>query len=359
MSTGIGQSTYPGRVPADAPDPTVTATGLGSWPGDDVGEALHVVRGELASGTAPEGVLPVPYLPELPGRGPGADLAGRAAHLLVDLPVDLQPRGWRLVDRPGRDHERAGAWWRQDLDELAESFEGYAGPLKVQVAGPWTLAASLWLPTGDRVLSDLGATRDLTASLAEGAAAHVTDVRRLVPGAEVVLQVDEPSISAVSLGRVRSDSGFRVLRTPETGELVQALAAVVQAARDAGAVQVVGHSCAADVPLHVLRQAGLDAISLDVARLDRAGWEEVAGLLDGGMSLWAGVLPTDGDPAAYRTHLEELVRAWREPGLPLADLARVAVSPACGLAGLTPARARELTAATVTAAAWLAQAAHG
>lgn len=318
-------------------------------------EALRTVRDLLTA--APEGVTTVPYLPELPARGPGADLIGRAAGLLVDLPVDLQPQGWRLVDRPGRDHERAAALWRQDLDELAEAFDGYAGRLKLQVAGPWTLAASLWLPVGDRVLSDPGATRDLAASLAEGAAAHVADVRRLVPRAEVALQVDEPSLTAVSLGHIRSDSGFRVLRTPETGELVQALGAVVQAARDAGAVQVVGHSCAADVPLQVLRQAGLDAVSLDVARLDRAGWEEVAGLLDGGMSLWAGVLPTGGDPAAYRTHLEELVRAWREPGLPVTDLARVTVTPACGLAGATPQLARQITAATLTAAGWLAQAA--
>ena len=54
------------------------------------------------------GELPdLPYLPELPARGPGADMIGRAAALLVELPVDLQPAGWRLVDRPGRDQARA------------------------------------------------------------------------------------------------------------------------------------------------------------------------------------------------------------------------------------------------------------
>ena len=47
-------------------------------------------------------------------------MVGRSAALLVDLPVDLQPSGWRLVDRPGRDLARARAWLAQDLDALAE-----------------------------------------------------------------------------------------------------------------------------------------------------------------------------------------------------------------------------------------------
>ena len=110
------------------------ATGIGSWPGDDIVEALGAVRDILTDR---------PHLPELPHRGPGADLIGRGAALLVDLPVDLQPHGWRLVDAPGRDQRRAASWLRSDLDALAEAFDGYAGPLKVQVAGPWTLAASL------------------------------------------------------------------------------------------------------------------------------------------------------------------------------------------------------------------------
>jgi hypothetical protein len=110
----------------------------------------------------------VPYLPELPARGPGADLIGRAAGLLVDLPVDLQPSGWRLVDRPGVDLRRARDLLARDLDALEEVAEGYAGPLKVQVAGPWTLAATVERPRGDRVLADHGARRELAQALAEG-----------------------------------------------------------------------------------------------------------------------------------------------------------------------------------------------
>ena len=75
------------------------ATGVGSLPGTDPREAAAVVAGELPD---------LPHLPELPGRGPGADMVGRtAARCCVDLHVDLQPSGWRLVDRPGMDERRA------------------------------------------------------------------------------------------------------------------------------------------------------------------------------------------------------------------------------------------------------------
>ncbi len=359
-------------MPDPSPDlppvpPGVLATGIGSWPGTDVREALRVVRGELA-GASHEGVAGLPYLPELPARGPGADMVGRAAHLLVDLPVDLQPQGWRLVDRPGRDHERAGALWRQDLDELAEAFDGWTGRLKVQVAGPWTLASTLWLPLGDRVLSDPGATRDLTGSLAEGVAGHLATVHRLVPGAELVLQVDEPSLSAVALGRVRSESGYRVLRTPEPGELVEGLRQVVEGARTAGAVLVAAHSCAPEVPLDLLRRAGVDAVALDASLLGTRRWEQLGELLDAGVALWAGVLPTGapGAPVASPGHaalpaerVEELARRWHELGMPARELAGVGVTPACGLAGSSPRAARDLTVATLEAAARLAEVAAG
>ncbi|MGD8148983.1 methionine synthase [Ornithinimicrobium sp. Y1694] len=326
----------------------VVATGIGSWPGTDIREALRVVRGELASGAVPEGVLGLPYLPELPARGPGADMIGRAAHLLVDLPVDLQPQGWRLVDRPGRDAERAASLWRQDLDELAEAFDGYVGPLKVQVTGPWTLAAALWRPLGDRVLDDPGAVRDVVASLAEGVAGHLARVRALIPGAELVLQVDEPSLPAVLLGRIRSESGYRTLRTPERGEVVAALARVLDQAADQAPVCGV-HTCAGDPPVSVLTEAGAGFLALDVSLVGEPGWEEIALAVEGGRQLWAGLDLTAGDVDA------SLLRRWSELGLPLSVLKDLGVTPTCGLAGMTPEQARSLTAATVTAAARLAE----
>jgi methionine synthase II (cobalamin-independent) len=336
--------------------PMVGVSGIGSWPGTEVRDALRVVR-DLVGDAAGPGVTGVPYLPELPARGPGAGMVGRAAHLLVDLAVDLQPQGWRLVDRPGVDAERAAAWWRQDLDELAEAYEGWTGPLKLQVTGPWTLASQLWLPLGDRVLSDVGATRDLTESLAEGVAEHVRAVRRLVPEAEPVLQLDEPGLPAVLLGRVRSESGYRVLRTPEPGEVVTALRRVLEGAVAGGATRTVLHCCDSRPPVPVLRDARPDALSVDVAGLGPKAWESLAVAVESGVDLWPGVLPTTGDPTAYRSAHDDLLSRWHDLGLPRRDLAGLTVTPACGLAGSSPAHARALTEATVRLAQDLAESA--
>lgn len=338
----------------------VTASGVGSWPGEDVREALSVVRGELVDGL-PEGVEGLPYLPELPARGPGADLVGRTAGLLVDLPVDLQPQGWRLVDHPGRDAERTAAWWRQDLDELAEAFDGWSGQLKLQVAGPWTLASQLWLPLGDRVLDDPGATRDLADSLADGVAEHVRAVRRLVPGASPVLQVDEPGLAAVLEGRVRSSSGYRVLPAPDRQQATAALGSVLAAARDAGAVGVALHCCADRPPVAVMRDSGPDALSVDTSLLGPSGWESVAHAVEAGVRLWAGVLSTQPRRAALPAGeaVAPLLQRWAELGLVAADLAAVTVTPACGLAALSPQQAVELTGTTVQVARELAHAASG
>lgn len=329
----------------------VLATGIGSWPGQQVREALRTVRDLLAD--APEGVEPVPYLPELPARGVGADMIGRAAALLVDLPVDLQPQGWRLVDHPGRDAERAGSWWGQDLDELAEAFEGWTGPLKLQVSGPWTLAAALWLPRGDRILSDVGATRDLGESLAEGVRDHVAHVARLVPGASLVLQLDEPTLPTVLGGRIRSDSGYRVLPAPEAAQVEQVLGRVVTAARDAGAGTAV-HCCGEDPPVDLLRGTGTDAIALDTALLSHRAWDAVAAAVEAGTSLWAGALPSSG-PASYEAVRDTLARRWHELGLAPATLAGIGVTPACGLAGGRPQQAVATTRATLDAAQALAE----
>lgn len=306
----------------------------------------------LAFGELPD----LPFLPELPARGPGADLVGRAAALLVDLHVDLQPAGWRLVDRAGRDERRAVSLLGQDLDALEEVAGGYAGPLKVQVAGPWTLAASLELTRGDKVLSDRGAYRDLVASLAEGAARYVDDVRRRVPGASVLLQLDEPSLPAVLAGRLRTASGFGALRAVDEPVAEAALTAVAQAA----GVPLLVHCCAPDVPLGLLRRAGAAGVSLDLTLLERAGTraqESLGEAVEAGTVLLAGVVPSaDAVLSDPRTTVEPVRRMWRQLGLDAATaLRQVVVTPTCGLAGASPQHARAALAACREAARALAE----
>src|SRR5919202_1643268 len=263
------------------------ASGVGSWPGTDALDSARTTFGELPD---PH----VPYLPELPARGPGADMIGRAAALLVDMPVDLQPVGWRLVDRPGRDLARAQAWLRQDLDVLAEVADEYAGPLRIQFCGPWTLAAGIHLPRLERAVVDAGASRDLAGSLAEGIARQVGEVRRLVPGAEVIVQLDEPSLPAVLAGALPTASGFGRLRAVEEQVVVDGLSTVLEAVAVGGALATVVHCCADAPPVPVLARTGADALSLDVSRLGRQGWEEVGAAVEAGVALWAGAVPTSG-----------------------------------------------------------------
>ena len=106
--------------------------------------------------------------------------------------------------------DRAVSLLRADLDAFEEALEqAGAAPsvVKVQAAGPWTLVAAIELRTGHRVLTDDGAVREFTASLAEGLALHAAEVARRT-GARVVVQLDEPSLPAVLTGRLSTPSGL-------------------------------------------------------------------------------------------------------------------------------------------------------
>ncbi len=319
-----------------------SATGVGSMPGTDIAEICRMVFDEL-----PE----LPFLPELPGRGPGADMIGRSAALLVDLPVQTTTRGWKLAERPDRDSSRAAGYWSQDLDTLEEVAEGYAGALKVQVCGPVTLAAALELTHRlDPALSDPGAFADLTASLAEGVAAHVADVRRRVPGAAVVLQVDEPSLPAALAGRVQTASGLNYVRAVEPATASQRLGAIVDAAAaaSAGAACTVVHCCAARIPFRVIAESGTAGVGFDLGLLRTADIDEIAELADAGLALLAGALPTEvaqqlagGRPRPPRQTAEAVTELWHKTGLAPAGLSeQTVITPACGLAGVPPAAAR-------------------
>lgn len=294
------------------PWPVGSATGIGSLPGTDVTEAQRIVLGELPD---------LPHLPELPARGPGADMIGRGGTFLVELPIELYAARWQLAARPGHDLRVARDFLARDLDTMTEQAAEFAGVFKVQVPGPWTLAASLNLPIGGVVLRDHGAARDLAESLADGVRAHVAEVRARLPHATVLLQIDEPSLPAVLAGHVPTESGFGTLRAVGDNAARAALSRVIEAA----GVPVVVHCCAADVPLALLRSAGAMAVSLDlslVRDLDGLGEQ-----LDSGMGLFAGV---SGRSSA---DLAGMIRdLWRKLGFPLPQMAaQVVVTPPCGL----------------------------
>ena len=96
-------------------------------------------------------------------------MTGRALAVMAELGADLQPAGWRLTDAPGIDHRRARSLLAQDLDGLEEQAQGYDGAFKVQVAGPWTLAATVERPRGDKVLGGLRRPTRARAGAGRGA----------------------------------------------------------------------------------------------------------------------------------------------------------------------------------------------
>ena len=315
-------------------------------PGTDPHESAAVVAGELPD---------LVHLPELPERGPGADLVGRAAALLVDLHADVQPSGWRLVERPGTDERRARSYLGQDLDELEAATQGYTGTVKTQVCGPWTTVTGLRLSRGEPVLSDQSAVRDVVASLTEGLLAHVADLRRRLPGARPVLQLDEPSLPAVLVGGVRSSSGARSFRPMPETTAVDVLRSVVDALRVVD-VPVVVHCCAERPPVALLHRAGVAGLSLDLMILPGALDNELGTALEDGVAVLAGLVPaTDSEMLDAGATVEPLRQLWHRLGLPIEGLRHVVVTPTCGMAGASPAYAASALALAREAARRLAE----
>jgi len=323
------------------------ATGVGSLPGTDPDEAARLVAGDLPD---------LPHLSELPDRGPGADMLGRALALAVDMPAEVTPFGWRLARRPGSDIRRARDFLRWDLDAAEQHYAGSAW-VKVQVAGPWTLAAHVETPSGNRAVTDAGAVRDLAASLAEGVAAHIADVSKRLPATGVVVQIDEPSLPSVLAGALPTASGFGAVPAVTAPDAAQLLAGLVGAL--AGRPTVV-HCCHPDIPLALLRGAGFDALSLDLSAsvtLPAAALDQVGEAVEDGAVLLAGLVPTREPSSSpdFKAVAAPLLDLWHRLGLPDARLRQVVVTPTCGLAGATPEWARRALALARDAAKLIAE----
>jgi hypothetical protein len=306
-------------------------------PGNSPAEAIAVILGELPN---------LPHLPELPARGPGADMIGRTAALLVDMPVETTARGWRLAERRGRDLGRAAGFMSEDLDAAEEAAAGYQGPFKIQLCGPWTLAASLELTKSiEPALADAGAVTDLVASLAEAAAGHVAAVRRRLPGANIVVQFDEPSLPGVLAGAVPTASGLHRLAAVDASVAAGNLRALLDTVR----APTVVHCCAPGVPFECITRAGAGAVSFDLHLLPRGAEDHVGEAAEAGLGLFIGAVAPAPVPSQHGANPEraahqtatEVIRLWRRIGLPESGLAeQVVVTPACGLAGASQARAR-------------------
>jgi methionine synthase II (cobalamin-independent) len=310
------------------------ATGIGSWPGSTPRQAAEIVVGELHT---------LPHLVELPARGVGADMIGRAGALLVDIGIDTVPRGYRIASGRGSVVRRAVSLLNEDLDALEEAWEG-AGlrgggrTVKVQSPGPVTLAAQLELSGGHRAITDAGAVRDLAASLGEGMARHRAEVARRLD-TTVVVQFDEPLLPAALLGRLSGVTSFTPVHPVD--EPV-AIGLIDDCIATTGAEAVL-HSCAADLPWTLLQRSSIHAVSVDVSTLTTGDLDGIGEFVESGRTVLLGVVPASA-PAA-RPSFEDVAKAavaiTDRLGFPRSVLReRIGVTPACGLAGADPEWAR-------------------
>ena len=175
----------------------MTGFALGPMPGTSMAEAADIIMGETE----------LPAIPQLPERGLGSDSVGRTASMLEAITIDRGPRSWRMTARPQLLTRRAWDRLERDLDEVQQVWGETVPRIKIQALGPWSLAASIELADGHRVLTDSGAFAELSDALLHGIRAHATDVARRFHG-EVVVQLDEPLLADVIAGRIPGTTDF-------------------------------------------------------------------------------------------------------------------------------------------------------
>lgn len=316
--------------------------GHGSWSGTDFPGVQAMVLEQYPS---------LSHLVELPDRGTPAGMIGRTAAMLSGLNLDLQPNGWRITDRSGVDHRRARATLRDDLDQLEELAQGFQGRLTVSAAGPWTMAARVERPRGDKVLADHGLRRELGQSLAAGLADLISELGRRLPEAGLIMKLDEPMLPAVAQGAVPTASGFSRLRSVDIPELSERLGEIVEAVNCASVV----HCCAAGLPLGAVLSTGA-GVAVNAALLTNRGRDQLGVAVESGQTVWLGVIPTgvqhEVNPDAVA---EDALQVLRRFGLDPARTTKVVLTPDCGFAGWTTTAARQASRALARATEQVAE----
>lgn len=314
----------------------IKASSLGLWPGHDPLETDRIILGEL-------GEPHLPFLPQLPQRGVAASTVASAAAVLIELPVDLQSYGWRLVQRPGADLQRARSFLSSDLNILADlvgARETRLTELKIQLMGPLSLAASLHLPMGERAISDQGARREIAQSLGTGLGEYLRAVHGAVPGARIVLQVNEPEAGRILAGTIPTVSGYRRIRAVPRSEVRASWQEFIEAARTAGANETV-----LAVPKTAFSNAlesGAEGVSVSLEKTDSSDWELFAAAIEADRQLWLGIDTILDSQLSTRQRAEALWRSWRTIGLPATALSQLRLTEATELTALSPTVAKSV-----------------
>ncbi len=304
----------------------------------------------------------MPFLPHLPALGWRATPLARTLAVCEGLAFDGVSFGWRMVHSGGRGaRESALAKDRllSDINLLADrvgaqkkrftsGVEGSAAVYKIQLVGPLTLAASIYLPGGERAISDAGASRDLLESFLEGLERWVESLREALqsPQALIAVQLDESEFQRLMEGSIPTVSGFRSLPSLQPHYYQQVYRRVAERFVELNLQLILDVDGTALKPVQELKlltqpRPALDALALlkamqvegaapcalllhpDRARLkgpgmlqvpplsDPRSWEPVAQLLEAQAQLWLPVVTSVRVPDQVR----RLYGLWREVGL--------------------------------------------
>lgn len=340
--------------------PLVRASGRGDFPGDDMAEAMSRVEGEL-------GAPHLPFLPHLPALGWRSTPLARTLAVCEGLAFDGASFGWRMVHSGGRGaRESALAQDRllSDINLLADRVgaqkkrfgSGQVPVYKIQLVGPLTLAASIYLPGGERVISDVGASRDLLESFLEGLERWVESLREALQAPQVLIavQLDESEFQRLMEGSIPTVSGFRSLSALQPHYYQQVYRRVAERFAELNLQLILDADGTALKPVQELKlltqpRPALDVLALlkamqvedaapcalllhpDRARLkgpgmlqvpplsDPRSWELVAQLLDANAQLWLPVVTSARVPDQVR----RLYSLWHEVGLEPTQLSAV------------------------------------
>ena len=376
--------------------PLVRASGLGDFPGDDLGKAMSRVEGEL-------GAPHLPFLPHLPALGWRSTPLARTLAVCEGLAFDGASFGWRMVHSGGRGaRESALAQDRllSDINLLADrvgaqkkrftsNVEGSAAVYKIQLVGPLTLAASIYLPGGERAISDAGASRDLLESFLEGLERWMDSLREALqaPRALIAVQLDESEFQRLMEGSIPTVSGIRSLSALQPHYYQQVYRRVAERFAELNLQLILDVDGTALKPVQELKlltqpRPALDALALlkamqvedaapcalllhpDRARLkgpgtlqvpplsDPRSWEPVAQLLEAQTRLWLPVVTSARVPDQVR----RLYSLWREVGLEPTQLSAVGLMPDERIqSGSVPAGMTSATVSMLDATASLAR----
>jgi hypothetical protein len=294
--------------------PVGLSTTIGALPHCDPGEAVEFILRHTPA---------LPSAPALPARSRREGMIAQAATgiagvaVLADGSLDLCHR---YLDPEAPIVPGFGGDAYVGLRAFLTAFADREGPLKVYVTGPVTLGVALHAAGVEPALAFEIAGR----AVRQRAAALADLVLRRVPGAQLVVFVDEPAIAQLT------EPGFPI--TPDAGvDMVSGALAVLEGRA------ITGLHCCRRADWRLALGAGPDVLSLPVGAglVDHAG--TLADFLErGGRVAW-GAVPVDGPVGTsvdylWRRLADEFCQLANGGCDPAALRTNALVTPVCTLA---------------------------